>query len=85
MPNKNVGWKLEKEPSFLIDICHNFPHYCSPSQGIVEVLIGLVLLWFVCLFGLGDFFFPYYVFICSCVNSESAVLAFIDTCLIQQH
>lgn len=83
MHNKNVGWKLEKELSFLIDICHNFPHYFSPSQGIIEVLIGLVLLWFVWL--VWGTFFPYYVFISSYVNSLPAVLAFIDTCLAQQH
>lgn len=84
MHNKNIDWKLEKEPSFLIDICHNFPHYFSPSQGIIEVLIGLVLLWFVCLVGLGDFFFLMYLFALN-VKSVSAVWAFIDTCLTQQH
>lgn len=49
---------MEKEPSFLIGVYHNFPCYFSLSQGITEVLIGLVLFWF--WFGV---FFPYYVFI----------------------
>lgn len=44
---------MEKEPSFVIGIGHNFPHCFSPSQGIIEVLIGLVLFCS----GLRDFFF----------------------------
>lgn len=41
---------MEKEPSFLIGICHNLPRSFSPSQGITEVLTWLILFWF----GLGD-------------------------------
>jgi len=55
----NVGPQMEKEPSFLsaiIGICHNFLHYFSSSQGILEVLIGLVL-FFICSFLFGGFFF----------------------------
>lgn len=70
---------MEKEPSFLIGICHNFPHCFSPSQGLVEVLIGLVLFS-----GLRDFF-PLLSCICSyIIQYISAVWTSINTCLTQQ-
>lgn len=54
---------MEKEPSFLVGIWHNLPHYFSASQGIIEELIGLASFCF------GLLSFAFVLCICSCVSS----------------